>query len=78
MRPAESSAAVTGHYRNQSAAAAGRDEAWLFSLPKRFHRIATIFHYQWQAVPSAGWDSGLLDASGHARPAYNVIAKYLR
>jgi Glycosyl hydrolase catalytic core len=69
-----------GHwqYRNQSATSAGRDEAWLFGLPNRFHRIAYIFHYQWQAVPGAGWDSGLLDSSGHTRPAYGVVAKYLR
>jgi hypothetical protein len=67
-----------GHweFRNQSAAAAGKDEAWLFSLPKRSPRIAYVFHYQWQAVPSAGWDSGLLDPSGHKRPAYAVVAKY--
>ena len=31
-----------------------------------------------QAVPGAGWDSGLLDSSGHTRPAYGVIAKFLR
>jgi len=69
-----------GHwsYRNQSAAAAARDESWLFTLPRRFHRIAYIFHYQWQAVRSAGWDSGLIDASGHARPAYKVVAAAAR
>jgi hypothetical protein len=65
-----------GHwqYRNQSAAAAARDEAYLFSLPRRFRRITYIFHYQWQAVPAAGWDSGLIDPSGHERPAYKVVA----
>ncbi len=69
-----------GHwtYKNQSAAAAAKDEQWLFNLPSRFHRISYIFHYQWQAVPSAGWDSGLIDASGHERPAYSVVAKYTR
>jgi hypothetical protein len=69
-----------GHwnYPNQSATAAARDEAWLFTLPRRYHRIAYIFHYQWQAVPSAGWDSGLIDANGHPRPAYAVVAKQTR
>jgi hypothetical protein len=69
-----------GHwnYPNQSASAAANDEKYLFSLPRRFHRIAYIFHYQWQAVPTAGWDSGLIDASGHKRPAYNVVAAATR
>jgi hypothetical protein len=69
-----------GHwnYRNQSAASAAKDEAWLFGLPKRFHRIAYVFHYQWQQVRGAGWDSGLIDASGHARPAYQVVAAATR
>jgi hypothetical protein len=68
-----------GHweYRNQSAAAAARDEAWLFGLPRRFHRIAYIFHYQWQQDPRAGWDSGLIDSHGRERPAYGVIKKYI-
>lgn len=65
-------------YPNQSAAAAAKEEAWLFTLPKRFRRIAYIFHYQWQAVPSSPWDSGLISATGQERPAYAVIANYLR
>jgi hypothetical protein len=66
-----------GHwqYRNQSAAAAGRDEQFLFSLPHRFHRVARIYHYQWKAVPSAGWDSALISASGRPRPAYYVLKR---
>jgi hypothetical protein len=68
-----------GHwnYPNQSAAAAARDEAWLFTLPKRFPRIAYIFHYQWQQAIGAGWDSGLIDSRGRERPAYNVVKKYI-
>ncbi len=64
-----------GHwqYHNQSAAAAGRDEKWLFSLPKKYHRVTRIYHYQWRALPTAGWDSGLLDASGKPRPAFYVL-----
>jgi hypothetical protein len=66
-----------GHwpYPNQNATAAGRDEAFLFSLPKKFPRIARIYHYQWRDVPSAHWDSGLLGPNGEIRPALNVIAK---
>jgi hypothetical protein len=61
-----------GHwqYRNQSVAAAGRDEQFLLSLARRFHRISRIYHYQWQSVAPAGWDSGLLNADGSRRPAY--------
>jgi hypothetical protein len=66
-----------GHwgYPNQSPNAAARDEAYLFSLPGRFHRVTRIYHYQWQASPSAGWDSGLLGPGGKPRPAYWTVAK---
>jgi len=69
-----------GHwqYRNQSAAAAARDEQYLFSLPRRHRRIAYIFHYQWQSAFGAGWDSGLIDLQGHERPAYKVVAAAAR
>jgi hypothetical protein len=64
-----------GHwiYKNQSAAAAGRDESYLLSLTKRYHRISRIYHYQWSAVRSAGWDSALLDTKGRPRSAYWVV-----
>jgi hypothetical protein len=69
-----------GHwqFRNQSAAAAGRDESYLFSMPKRSTRITRIYHYQWQGTvdtPTTGWDSGLLGPTGVPRPAYYVLAK---
>ena len=65
-----------GHwpYPNQSAAAANRDERFLFSLPKRFHSITRIYHYQWQADPKVPWDSGLLGPNGKPRPAYYTFA----
>jgi Glycosyl hydrolase catalytic core len=64
-----------GHwqYRNQSDAAAGRDEKFLFSLARRFKRISRIYHYQWRASPIAGWDSALISATGRPRPAYYVV-----
>ena len=68
-----------GHwqYRNQSAAAAARDEQFLLSLTKRYHRIARIYHYEWKGSPSAGWDSGLIGPNGRPRPAYTVLRKWL-
>jgi hypothetical protein len=64
-----------GHwqYRNQSAAAAGRDEKFLFSLARKYKRVSRIYHYQWKAAPWVGWDSALLSASGGKRPAYFVV-----
>lgn len=69
-----------GHwqYRNQSAAAAGRDEAFLFSLARRFPRISRIYHYQWRASPIAGWDSGLLAANASRRPGYYVVERAIK
>ena len=66
-----------GHwqYKNQSVAAAAKDEQFLFSLPKKFPRITRIYHYQWQDNPAAGWDSGLLDQNGKPRPAYYIVQK---
>ena len=67
-----------GHwpFPNQSPAAAGKDEQFLFALPKRFHHITAIYHYQWQGTidgPNTGWDSGLIDPQGTPRPAYWVV-----
>jgi hypothetical protein len=69
-----------GHwqYANQSVVAAGRDEKFLFSLPRRFPRVTRIYHYEWQGTrpsPYIGWDSGLLYPNGTPRPAYFVVAK---
>jgi hypothetical protein len=64
-----------GHwqFRNQSDAAAGRDERFLFSLAHRFHRVSRIYHYEWQGVTTAGWDSGLISPTGAKRPAYFTV-----
>ncbi len=69
-----------GHwkYKNQSATAAAKDEQYLLSLTKRYRRIARIYHYQWQANPLAGWDSGLIAADGATRPAYNVLLNWIK
>ncbi len=67
-----------GHwiYKAQSAAAAGRDEQYLLSLTKRYRRISRIYHYQWSAVRTAGWDSALLDTKGRPRAAYWVVLRW--
>jgi Glycosyl hydrolase catalytic core len=69
-----------GHwqYKNQSASAAAKDEQFLLSLTSKYHRIARIYHYQWQADPAAGWDSGLLAANGQPRPAYTVLLNWIK
>jgi len=68
-----------GHwqYPNQSASAAAKDEQYLLNLTRRYHRIARIYHYQWQANPLAGWDSGLIAANGSTRPSYNVLLNWV-
>jgi hypothetical protein len=69
-----------GHwwYPNQSANAAARDEQFLLSLTKRYHRIARIYHYEWKGVTTAGWDSGLIGPNGRPRPAYTVLLNWMR
>jgi hypothetical protein len=69
-----------GHWQfpNQSDAAAARDERFLFSLPRRFHRVSRIYHYEWQGVSTAGWDSGLIAPNGSKRPAYFVVKSAAR
>jgi hypothetical protein len=64
-----------GHwqFKNQSEQAAANDEKFLFSLPKKYHRISRIYHYQWEGSPTAGWDSGLINPDGTPRPAYNTV-----
>ena len=60
------------------AVAAGRDEGYLFSMPKRFYRITRIYHYQWYGTvetPRTGWDSGVIGPDGTPRPAYWALAK---
>jgi hypothetical protein len=67
-----------GHWRSQSARAAARDERFLLSLAKRFHRIRRIYHYQWHSLSSVGWDSALIARNGHPRPAYTVLLNWVR
>jgi hypothetical protein len=63
------------HILTQTPAKQAADEAYLFSLAKRFRQITRIYHYQWQGSSYIGWDSGLLSPNGKPRPAYYVLAK---
>lgn len=69
-----------GHwpFPNQSPNAANRDERFMFVLPKIFHNITRIYHYQWQAVPASPWDSALLGPGGQPRPAYWTFANAVK
>jgi hypothetical protein len=41
-------------------------------------RVARVYLYQWSGAPlGARWDSGLVAADGRARPALNVVERYL-
>ena len=69
-----------GHwwFSNQSATGAASDEQFLLSLTTRYHRIARIYHYEWQGMAGAGWDSGLIGPNGTPRPAYTVLLNWMR
>lgn len=42
-------------------------------------KVARVYLYQWTGAPlGSRWDSGLVAADGRARPALNVIERYLR
>jgi hypothetical protein len=69
-----------GHwwFPNQSATSAAQDEQFLLALTKRYHRVTHIYHYEWQGVANAGWDSGLIGPNGTPRPAYTVLLTWMR
>ncbi len=62
-----------GHWRRKSPQRAAADERFLFSLPRKYHRITRIYHYQWQLALKNGWDSALIGINGGIRPAYYVV-----
>jgi hypothetical protein len=69
-----------GHwpFPNQSPNGANNDERFLFVLPKIYHNITRIYHYQWQASPASPWDSALLGPGGKPRPAYWTFANAVK
>ena len=48
---------------------------WVFKLAALSPRVKRVYFYNWRPGPT--WDSGLMDAHGRPRPAYEVIRAYL-
>jgi hypothetical protein len=48
---------------------------WVFKLAALSPRVKRVYFYNWRPGPT--WDSGLTDAHGRPRPAYDVIRSYL-
>ena len=69
-----------GHwpFPDQSPNAANSDERFMFVLPKIFHNITRIYHYQLLASRTAPWDSALLGPAQGPRPAYWTFANALK
>jgi hypothetical protein len=57
---------------------AARSTRHVLRLAQR-RRARRVYLYQWSGAPlGARWDSGLIAADGRARPALNVVERYLR
>ena len=48
---------------------------WVFKLAALSPRVKRVYFYNW--LPGPTWDSGLVDAHGRPRPAYDVIRGWL-
>jgi hypothetical protein len=59
----------------QSVPHAARATKWVFKLAALSPRVKRIYFYNW--TPGPTWDSGLVDAFGRPRPAYDVIRNWL-
>jgi polysaccharide biosynthesis protein PslG len=59
---------------------AARATKWVFHLARLSSRVRRIYFYEWKPGPGhpPHWDSGLTDRRGHPRPAYKVLAQWLR
>ena len=47
----------------------------MFKLAALSPRVKRVYFYNW--TPGPTWDSGLMDAHGRPRPAYEVIRTWL-
>jgi hypothetical protein len=57
---------------------AARSTRHVLTLATR-RRVRRVYLYQWTGAPlGARWDSGLIAADGRARPALNVVERFLR
>jgi hypothetical protein len=63
----------------ESAAHAATATRFLFrKLVPLSRRVTRVYIYQWNANTSAmTWDSALIGPTGHARPAYKIVAREL-
>ncbi len=52
--------------------------SWVFRLAALSPRVKRVYFYHWSPVPFASWDSALVDARDHPRPAYDVLRTWLR
>jgi hypothetical protein len=52
----------------------------VFRLARLSPRVRRIYFYHWMPSPkrNASWDSALVDRRGKPRPAYKVLATYVR
>jgi hypothetical protein len=58
----------------ESAAHAALATRWVFDkLVPLSRRITRVYLYQWNAIASDNWDSGLVDPRGRGRPALNIV-----
>ena len=48
---------------------------WMLPVSKRIKRV---YLYEWNAIPGAPWDSGLVGATGRSRPALSVVRSFKR
>lgn len=62
----------------ESAAHAARATRWIFRLARLSPRIRRLYLYHWNADSALNrWDSGLIGFDGRARPAFDILARYL-
>lgn len=56
-----------------------RVTAYVFELARRHPRIKRVYLYNWTgAAPDARFDAGLTSPDGTARPAYEIVRRWLR
>jgi hypothetical protein len=51
--------------------------SYLLNTIAKNPRVQRIYIYSWSSVGDLNWDSGLVGPAGEARPALNVVRKYL-
>jgi len=58
---------------------AARRTKYMFSLAKRYKRVARLYNYRWYGEPrSARFDAGLVNANGSTRPGLKQFRKSIK